>query len=82
MRILTRSVTVALLLFVAATVGLLIAQEVARRDFMPIAEGPRSAGLSRRKRSQGKQFDLLAWNADSPAKFSRQTDVRDTGLIV
>jgi len=40
MRILTRSVTVALLLFVAATVGLLIAQEVARRDFMPIAEGP------------------------------------------
>jgi hypothetical protein len=39
MKMLKRSVTVALLLFVGATVGMLIAQEVMHSDSLPAAEG-------------------------------------------
>ena len=38
MRILKRSVTIALLLFVGATVGMLIAQEVSHTDSVPVTE--------------------------------------------
>jgi len=43
MRIVRLSVTVALLLFVGATVGMLIAQEVACLDSVSVAEGPEAS---------------------------------------
>jgi len=40
MKILKRSITIALLLFVGATVGVLIAQEITHPDPVPVAESP------------------------------------------